>query len=180
MDKERAARKACKQAICRLLLQRKSADGSATGTLTCDVVKTWLKSTIERKILRGKLSWPWENAQCKTRLRLDRAALASARAPGKHTIKLAKHVIACSLDRGAGKRFDVSLAVAPEVTFTGGKATAVAMHWSDIKAPTLAKGVIWSGTKLDNALGVLEGSMIDAIGHFLDVSCKEVGVGTER
>ncbi len=172
--KEKEDRKACKKQICQIFADKKAAPG----TISCDVKKTWLQSEIEKTILRGKLDWPWAHARCTAKLNIDQQDLARLRSQPKSQMKLAKHDISCLLfqKNGGGEAYTVKLSIAPEVTFTGGKATAVTMNWSDIEAPALAKAAIWSATKLDNALGVLEGAMTRKINDFMFTKCKEVGI----
>ena len=47
---------------------------------------------------------------------------------------------------------------------------------SDIDAPLLAKGAIWSATATDNTFNVLSGSVVTEINSFIYEKCKDVGV----
>jgi hypothetical protein len=172
---ESEARKQCKVEICKVFAERK-ADG---GPISCSVTKTWLEGDIQQRILGDRLSWPWGHAQCSAKIDLDRAAIAKLVSDPEATVKLKKHDVSCSLDRKGneqGEAYAVKLAITPEVTFKNGRATKVTMGWSDIDAPILAKGAIWSATAADNAFNVMSGSVVGEINSFIYEHCKEVGV----
>ncbi len=173
---EKEARKQCKTEICNALA------GKATpGAVACDATKTWVDADIGANILGGYISWPWGHATCSAHIDLDGAALAKLVSDPEATVKLKKHSLKCLVDKkgGEGKEADsyvLKLAVAPDVTFKNGKATAVKLNWSDVDAPALLQGAVWSATTLDKTFDVLSGSSVKQINAFLFQSCKEVGV----
>jgi hypothetical protein len=175
---EKEARKQCKVDICKVFATR-SAEGAP---IACDVTKTFLEGDISQRILSGRIGWPWGNAQCTTRVELDRAELAKTLAKPEGTIKLKAHELKCTVDNqknGLGTGADgyaLKVSVAPEVTFKNGKATEVKLNWSNIDAPMLAQGAIWTATTADSAINVMGGSAVTMINEFMGDHCKEVGV----
>lgn len=174
---EKEARKECKTEICKVF----SAKKGEPGTIACDTTKTWLSTDIGNHILAGKLGWPWGDAQCSAHIEIDREAIAKLVSVPEATVKLQKHTLKCLIDKkgGDGKEADsyvVKVSIAPEVTFKNGKATAVNLNTSDVEAPALLQGAIWSAKTLDSAFGVLSNSAVTHINNFMFQSCKEVGI----
>jgi len=171
---EKEARKQCKTDICKVF-----AGGKAeAGVVTCEVTKTWIETEI-REILLNKIEWPWGHAQCTAKIELDRVMLAKLMSEPETTAKLKKHDLKCTLDRkkaGEGDPYLVKLSITPEVTFKARKATKVVMGWSDIDAPMLAHGAIWSATVVDSAFNIVSGTAVEQINSFIFSKCKDVGV----
>jgi hypothetical protein len=174
---EKEARKQCKTDICKVFAGKEGGSGD----IQCDAVKTWLDADISGAILSGNVGWPWGHAQCSAHIDMDRAALAKAVSEPEATIKLKQHTLKCLVDKkgGEGKEADsyvVKFSVAPEVTFKKGKATAVKLNWSDVSAPTLLQGAVWSATTLDKTFDILGSKAAAQINDFIYGRCKEVGV----
>lgn len=174
---EKEGYKQCKTQICRVFADRKADHGA----IACDATKTWLDAEISNHILSGQVGWPWGSAQCSTHIELDREAIAKLVAEPDATIKLKPHTLKCLVDKKGGQGLEadsyvVKFTVAPEVTFKNGKATAVKLNWSDINAPTLLQGAIWSATTLDKAFNILSDLAVHQINAFIYDGCKEVGV----
>jgi hypothetical protein len=174
---EKEARKLCKTEICKVFAARKGEPGD----ISCDATKTWLDAQISKQVLSGRIDWPWGHATCTAHIDIDRAALAKLVADPEATIKLKPHSMKCLVDKkgGEGKEADsyvVTFTIAPEVTFKGGKATDVKLNWSNIEAPALLQGAIWSATTLDKAFDILGSSAASQINGFIYERCKDVGV----
>ncbi len=174
---EKEARKACKAEICKAL----AADNAGSGVISCDTTKTWLDSEIGARILRGKISWPLGNAKCSTHIEIDRGDLVKLASSPEATVKLKPHTIKCIVDKKDGHEdekdaYTLKISLAPEVTFKNGKAYSVKLNWSDIDAPTLLQGAIWSATTLDSAFNIMSSSAVAQIDDFMFDRCKEVGV----
>lgn len=168
--KEKELRKACKIRICDIFASRVSEGED----VRCNVVKTWREEDIEEILSGGRIGWPWGKARCTTELKLARKMLAAAMGE-EHVAKLEPHTVSCSLDRKSeGQTYDVTLTIAPEVTFRKGRAAKAQINWGDMDAPALAYGVIWPGARLDNNLNVLEGQVVTMINAFMTGKCKEV------
>jgi hypothetical protein len=174
---EKEARKQCKTDICKVFAGKEGKPGA----IQCDAVKTWLDSEIGGSILSGKIGWAWGHAQCSAHIDLDRAALAKLVSEPEATIKLKQHTLKCLVDKkgGEGKEADsyvLKFSIAPEITFKNGKATAVKLNWSDVDAPTLLQGAVWSATTLDKTFDILGSQAAAQINNFIYGRCKEVGV----
>jgi hypothetical protein len=171
MEKEKAERRGCKITICDTARNHK-ADG---GDIACSVVKTWPAGDLRDNILKGKLDWPWGNAQCRVDVKIERKMLAQALSSPNMEAKLAKQTVTCTLDqKGGSEKYNISFAITPTVTFAGGKATKATLNWSDIQGSALAKGAVWSATTLDNNVGVFEGTTVEQINAFFGPRCDEV------
>jgi hypothetical protein len=172
MNAEKDARKQCKVDICSVFAARKAA-GSP---ISCDMTKTFLADDISQKILSGKISWPWGNAQCTAHVSIDKALLAKLVAEPEATVKLEAHQMKCTVDRASADAYVLEATMTPEVTFKNGQAANVKLNWSNINAPLLVKGAIWSATTLDSAMNVMGNSAVTHLNRFMSESCKEVGV----
>jgi hypothetical protein len=169
MKAEKDARRDCKVLICDIA-HNKKADGD---DVACSVVKTWTKTELKEKILKGRLDWPWSHAQCKADIKLPRKLLAQFLSGADVEAKIPKHAVDCTLDRQDGSdKYSVSFAIEPTVQFSGGKAVKASLNWSDIEGTAVAKGAVWSAAKLDNNLGILEGAVVESINDFFDKKCK--------
>ena len=87
--KERETRKACAIALCSTLHNQKPP----TGTVTCNVQKTWRKEVLVKIMERGKITWPWGNARCIGDLKLDRATLIKSMTEPEFEAQFDKHDI---------------------------------------------------------------------------------------
>jgi hypothetical protein len=96
--RESEARQACKAKICEIA--RKSAQGD---NVACKVLKTWPAIDLQEKILKGKLDWPWGNAQCEANLTLDRALIVAAMSQPKYEAKIGRHNVECRLSAKDGQ-----------------------------------------------------------------------------
>ena len=171
MEKEKSDRRGCKIAICETARSRK-ADGT---DISCSAVKTWPASQLKDGILKGKIDWPWGNAQCKVDIHIERKMLAQVLAGSPVEMKLAKQTVNCTLDqKGGADKYAISFVLAPTVAFSGGKATKATLNWSDIQGSALAKGAVWSAATLDNNIGLFQGTIVEQINSFFGESCDEV------
>ena len=172
MAAEKESRKQCKADVCSVFASK--TGGGAP--IDCDITKTFLADDISQKILGGKISWPWGNAQCTAHVNIDKALLAKLVSEPEVTVKLNAHQLKCTVDRASADAYVLQMTMAPEVTFKDGQAANVKLNWSNIDAPLLVKGAIWSATTLDSAMNVMGGSAVTHINNFMFERCKEVGV----
>jgi len=171
MAKEKEARKACKIDICSVL-RGKKAEGADIG---CHVVQTWPKAALDELLGRAHVSWPWSNVHCQSDISIKRGTLVSAMTEAKYDASFDTHTVTCEIERGAGsENYTFKVTLTPKVTFEGGKATKAELHWGDIEAPVLAKGVIWPITAIDNKTGLLSGQFTSMVNAFVDKRCDEV------
>jgi hypothetical protein len=144
---ETAHRKKCKIKICDAFLNKK-LEGE---DIKCDVVKTLRKAKIEEKYLRGKLSWPFGNAQCSADVSLKREMLVKAVTEAEYETALDKHAISCNLfKQDSADKYEMTFTIAPVVKWKGGKAEGVTLNIADIGGAALAKGGIWTIAKANS------------------------------
>jgi hypothetical protein len=174
---EKESRKACKIALCDAL-RSKAAEG---GDIACDIVKTWREEDIEKMISGGRVDWPYGRALCRTKLNAPRAGLVRAMTEKRYDFDLPKHRVSCELDRKSKQApYKVELDIAPRVTFENGKAVAAKVNWGDLEAPTLAKGVLWPGSALDNSVNILGAEIVRMTNEFTGKKCDEVRTELEK
>jgi hypothetical protein len=167
--RDRESRRMCAVALCSTLHNRRPANGH----ITCKMQKTWPKEVITKNLARGKLSWPWGDARCGSKLKFDRALLVRAMEQPEVEVQFDTYEIRCHVE-GAKETYDISAQVSPKVTFKQGKATKARLNWGKIDAPTLAKTALWSVTAVDNTFGVLESLAVEEINKYIDAKCMEV------
>ena len=167
--KERETRKACAIALCSTLHNQKPA----TGTVTCNVQKTWRKEVLTKIMARGKITWPWGNARCIGDLKFDRATLIKSMTEPEFEAQFDKHDMRCELE-GEKDKYEVKLQIHPKVTFKQGKAVKAKLNWGKIEAPRLAKTALWSATAADNSFGVLQRHRCRRHQRFHSDQCMEV------
>jgi hypothetical protein len=169
--KEKADRRDCKVKICDTALNKK-ADGE---DIACKVVETWKAVDLKQKILKGRIDWPFGNAQCTGDVKLVRKTLAKVLAGGEVEAALDKHNISCTLDQKDGKdKYSITFSIQPVIKFKDGKAVKASINWSDIQGSAVAKGAVWSTATLDNYVGILEGVVVESINDFFGPRCDEV------
>ena len=171
LAREKEARKACKVDICSIL-RGKKAEGA---DVNCHVIQTWPKSALNDILGRAHVSWPWSHVHCQTDVSLKRQTLVSAMTEAKYDATFDPVTLSCDIERGEGTdKYSIKVSLAPKVTFEDGKATKAELHWGDVDAPVLAKGVLWPITGLDNKTGMLSGQFISMINEFTGKKCDEV------
>ncbi|MEL6373170.1 MAG: hypothetical protein AAFR04_04325 [Pseudomonadota bacterium] len=174
--KEREGRKACKIAICDAYHNHQPGPD-----VKCAVLKSWRKEQIQKKIAKGRVSWPWGGVRCTTNINIERSFLIDARLKPQFEGQLKKHTVDCELARGGDKKpYKIQITIAPKVTFEGGKAVKAKIGWGKITAPLLAKGALWTATAADNTLNVLQKSVVEDINVFFGPKCTEVADGWKK
>ena len=166
---EKEARKACKIEICDIIAT-KEPEGP---DVACDIIKTWRDEEIV-KMLGGHINWPWGNAVCQSKLRLDRAPLAHAMGEPHAKIATESQTMRCSLYQEGGKPYVVEVELAPKVTFENGKATKATINWGDVSAPMLIYPLLYAGSSLDNSANVLGPEVVRMVNEFMRKECAEV------
>ena len=167
---EKEARKACKKTICDILATRDSVGAD----VSCDITKTWREEDIA-KMLGGKISWPWGNAVCQSKLEIERAALAKAMSEPEYEVALAPQKVSCTLaQKGKDEPYEVKLTLAPKVKFKDGKATEASLNWGEASAPLFVYPLIYAGTGLDNQTNVLGPQVVRMVNEFVARKCAEV------
>jgi hypothetical protein len=165
---ESLARQACKTQICDVARKREAKGED----IACQVLKTWPAVDLRDKILKGKLEWPWGNAQCETHLALRRSMIIAAMSEPKYEAGIGKHSVTCRLAAADGKDAQaIAFTIDPTVSFENGKAVKAALHWGEVSGSAAAKGALWSATAIDNAFNVLQGVVLEQINEFFTSKC---------
>ena len=171
LAEEKANRRDCKIKICDIL-RNKSPEGD---DIACSVTKTWPKPDLDKIMSKGRVSWPWGHTRCEADINVKRATLIAAMSEKNYEAKFDEHKVDCEIERKKeGETYAFKISVKPTVTFEDGKAKKVVLNWGDLEAPTIAKGVIWPATGLDNKLNIFGGEVVDMINSFATTKCDEV------
>ncbi|MEE9587304.1 MAG: hypothetical protein V3V97_04695 [Hyphomicrobiaceae bacterium] len=171
LKEEKAHRKACKVKICSIL-RNKSREGA---DVACNVIKTWPKPDLDKIVSKARVSWPWGHTRCVADIKVKRAVLVDAMTEPTYEAKFDEHQVNCEIERKKkGETYTFKISVTPTVTFENGKAKKAVLKWGELDAPTIAKGVIWPATALDNKLNVFGGEVVDVINTFAAKKCDEV------
>lgn len=165
---ERAARKGCKVSICSAFLLKKPGDD-----VTCNVVKSWRKSQLDKMVKKARVSWPWGKVKCTADLKLPRDQMIKAMDEAKFELKLEKHTVTCVVEREK-EPANIKFSFAPKVQFEAGKAVKASLNWGKIEAPTLIKGAMWTATATDNTFNVLQSTLVEDINDFVGKKCPAI------
>lgn len=165
---EREGRKACKIQICAAFRMKKPGDD-----ITCDVVKTWRKSRLDKYMSKARVSWPWGKVQCTSKITIKRQGILDAMTKPAFDFQLDEHQVACTVARDSGPS-KLSFSFRPKVRFENGKAVKSVLNWGKVEAPTLIKGVMWTAKTTDNTFNVLQSSVVEDINEFISVRCDEI------
>jgi len=167
-QREEAARRSCKVAVCAALRNRRPGKNIA-----CDVVKSWRKEQVEGIVSKAKVGWPWGGVRCSGAIALKRDTLIRAMSEPKHQAVIDRHTVVCEVEREKGKT-QIKFDLAPKVTFQNGKAVLASLNWGKIEGPGIIKGVMWTAAATDNALNVLESTVVEKVNEFVAAKCDEV------
>ncbi len=171
LAEEKANRRDCKIKICNIL-RNKTPQGD---DIACSVTKTWPKPDLDKIMSKGRVTWPWGHTRCEADINVKRATLIAAMTEKTYEAKFHEHKVDCAIEREKeGETYAFKIAVRPTVTFEDGKAKKVVLNWGALEAPTMAKGVIWPATGLDNKLNIFGGEVVDMINSFATTKCDEV------
>lgn len=165
---EKELLKACEQSMCEIIV-KKDAGG---GDLKCQLGKTWAKSKIKDGIEKKKISWTFGDARCAIDLAVSRAAMLEALKNPNGSLEIPKHTIKCEVER-ENEVTPINVSLAPKITFKDGKAQKAWLNVSDIEAPAVVKGAIWTAAKVEDTFGLFHGEMIEEINEFVLQKCPQ-------
>ena len=165
---ERARLKACEKQLCSIILKRRASGDD----LACNIGRTWEKSKIVNGVRQKRISWSFGDAQCRVAVKMPRAGIISALTKPNFDLQLAKHTINCQVEREEGVS-DVTLRLAPKMAFKAGKVDKIWLNVSEIEAPTIIKGAIWTVSQLEANIGVFHGEMVDEVNEFIHQKCAK-------
>jgi hypothetical protein len=166
---EKDSRKACKIEICKAFHSK-----TATGEISCHVIKSWRKKRIAKLVSKLKVNWPFGGVHCSTDLNIEREDLVKAMTEPKVEITFQKHSVTCSIESAKSGAKEFKFELTPKVKFENGKATEAHANWGKIEAPTLIKSAMWTATAADNTVNLLSGTIVDEVNDFISKHCDEV------
>ena len=165
---EKKRLKACEKELCSIILKKEAAGSD----LSCSIGRTWEKSKIVDGVKEKKISWTFGDARCEVDVNMPRAEIINALTKPAYDLQLPKHTVKCKIER-TDKVNDVSIDMAPKMSFKDGKAAKAWLNVSNIEAPTIIKGAIWTVSKLEDNLGLFHGEMISEINEFVHEKCAK-------
>lgn len=163
---EKVELKACEQRICTIATKKAPAGDD----LKCGLSKTWTKRSIEAGIAEKKITWGFGDARCSVGVNLKRADLIAALSQPAHTITIAAHDVTCQVEREK-EVMPIKLKLAPKLQFKAGKLEKAWLNVSDIEAPSVVKGAIWTAAKIEDNVGLFHGQLISEVNKFLFEKC---------
>jgi hypothetical protein len=160
--------KACEQRLCEIILKKEPKGDD----LKCEIGKTWAKSKIKDGIEKKKLSWSFGDARCGLDVGLAREAIVNVLTKPDGALEFQKHTIKCEVERES-EVTPINISLAPKIAFKDGKATKAWLNISEIEAPAVVKGAIWTVAKVEDTLGLFHGDMIEEINEFVHQKCAQ-------
>lgn len=160
--------KACEERLCSIIL-KKEAKGD---DLKCNIGKTWAKSKIKDGIEKKKVTWTFGDARCGVDLGVSRESMVNVLTKPDGTLEIPKHTIKCEVERES-ELTPINVSLAPKITFKDGKAQKAWLNISDIEAPAVVKGAIWTVAKVEDTFGLFHGEMIEEINEFVHQKCAQ-------
>jgi len=165
---EKEKLKACEQQICSIILKKEASGGD----LSCNLGRTWEKSKIVNGVKEKNISWDFGDARCTVDVKMGRQAVIDALTKPTYDLTVDKHTIKCQIERTEGIT-DVSLDMAPKMSFKDGKVQKIWLNVSNIEAPTLIKAGLWSVSKLEDNIGLFHSEMVEETNEFLHEKCAK-------
>jgi hypothetical protein len=163
--------KACEKSLCSLIVAKKPV----TGNLQCPLSKAWSQKTMKEGAAK-KMNWGFGAAKCEVDLQVPRQVIVGALSAAEIKVTLPDHVVNCEVER-EGSIDKARITLAPIIEFKDGKAKKIWVNVTDIKAPGMIKGVVWSAAQLQDSVGIFHRRMIRAVNKFIGEQCPKVVAG---
>jgi hypothetical protein len=168
-EKERI--KACEKSLCQLIVSKKPTNGN----LQCPLSKAWSRKTMKEGTAR-RLRWGFGAAKCEVDLQVPREMIVRALSAAEIKVTLPAHTVECEVERESTVD-KAQITLAPIIEFKDGKAKKIWVNVTNIKAPGMIKGVVWSAAQLEDSVGVFHRRMIKAVNKFIAQQCPKVIAG---
>ena len=165
---EKTKLKACEKQICSIILKKKTSGGD----LSCDIGRTWQKSKIVKGVKEKNISWSFGDARCSVKVNMPRQGIIDALTKPAYDLQLAKHKIHCDVER-TDTVSKIDLEMAPKMSFKDGKVTKAWLNVSNIEAPAIIKGALWTVATLEENVGLFHGEMISEVNEFIHQKCAK-------
>lgn len=167
-ESERDALKACERQVCEIVV-KKDASGS---DFACTLSKTWNKSKIQEGIEKKKLSWGFGNARCSIDVTLARSEILSALSKPEHAVEFKPQTVKCEIEREK-EVTEVSVTLAPKITFKGGKADKAWINVQKVEGPAVVRGALWTAAQAEDYVGLFQGELIAEVNEFIGQKCPK-------
>jgi hypothetical protein len=168
-EKERI--KACEKSLCQVVVAKKPANGD----LQCPLSKVWSRKTMKEGSAK-KLRWGFGAAKCEVDLKVPHEMIIGALSAAEIKVTLPLHTVNCEVERESSID-KAQITLAPIIEFEEGKAKKIWVNVTDIKAPGVIKGVVWSAAQLEDSVGVFHRRMIKSVNKFIREQCPKVVAG---
>lgn len=168
-EKERL--KACEKSLCQVVVSKRPTNGD----LQCPLSKAWSRKTMKEGSAK-KLRWGFGAAKCEVDLRVPRDMIVGALSASEIKVTIPPHTVQCEVER-EDKIDKAEITLAPIIEFKEGKAKKIWVNVTDIKAPGVIKGVVWSAAQLEDTVGVFHRRMIKSVNKFINEECPKVVAG---
>lgn len=163
--------KACEKSLCTLIVAKKPVKGD----LQCPLSKAWSKKTMKEGS-GSKLRWGFGAARCEVDLKVPRETIVGALSAAEIKVTLPPHTVDCEVER-ENSVDKAQITLAPIIELKDGKAKKIWVNVTDIKAPGVIKGVVWSAAQLEDSVGLFHRRMIKAVNKFIREECPKVVAG---
>lgn len=159
--------KACERRICETIVKR----APATGDVSCALTKTWARKSLkETSDETKKVDWTFGGARCSVDLKVPRALILTALTTPTVKLELAQHQVNCEIERD--KEIDlVHFTLGPKVRFENGQAKQVWINLKKVEGPATIKAMATTLAKLEDSVGLFQGSLTKAINKFIAEQC---------
>jgi hypothetical protein len=124
----------------------------------------------------NKIRWGFGAAKCEVDLKVPREMIVGALSAAEIKVTLPDHTVDCDVER-EGSVDKARVTLAPIIEFKDGKAKKIWVNVTDIKAPGVIKGVVWSAAQLEDSVGIFHRRMIKAVNKFISEQCPKVVAG---
>lgn len=168
---EKEKLKTCEKSLCSLIVAKKPV----TGNLQCPLTKAWSQKTMKEGSAK-KLHWGFGAAKCEVDLQVPRQMIVGALSAAEIKVTLPDHIVNCEVER-EGSIDKARITLAPIIEFKEGRAKKIWINVTDIKAPGMIKGVVWSAAQLQDSVGIFHRRMIKAVNKFIGEQCPKVVAG---
>ena len=168
---EKEKLKTCEKSLCSLIVAKKPV----TGNLQCPLTKAWSQKTMKEGSAK-KLHWGFGAAKCEVDLQVPRQMIVGALSAAEIKVTLPDHIVNCEVER-EGSIDKARITLAPIIEFKEGRAKKIWINVTDIKAPGMIKGVVWSAAQLQDSVGIFHRRMIKAVNKFVGEQCPKVVAG---
>lgn len=161
--------KACERRICETIVKK----GPATGDVSCALSKTWARKSLkETSDESKKVDWTFGDARCSVDLKIPRALIVTALTAPTVKLELPQHHVTCEIERD--KEIDrAHFMLGPKVRFENGQAKQVWINLNKVEGPGTIKAMANTLAKLEDTVGLFQGSLTKAINKFMAEQCPK-------